>query len=358
MMLELEDEEQAGYLSVAKAKNRVEQIFESAMSSKPQRSLVGNWMLSANSPNQPGFETRKKVKLFDLDAKLSYQKTIERIDKEMERLFLRHNQRVSRRAQSRVRARRAASLRDYQNSVDYQASLESVASEDLLGQQVLNSKHHEDKLKWYDTIIKSSQKQQEEVFRSLPDYRDKALARDALKPRFTEHENQLFENAMRQNGNLDEILAELFKVQLSRRKIQCLDSGHWLNDEVINLYLKLLRQHSVSAFDSANQCYFHSTFFFTKLCENGTYHYRNVARWTKRGANKCDLFSQKLVFVPINVNNTHWALVVCEMKRRKVCYYDSMGGAGTVYLNHIIHYLEDEMRDKKQQELDTSAWEL
>ena len=56
-----------------------------------------------------------------------------------------------------------------------------------------------------------------------------------------------------------------------------LSIGCWLNDEVINLYLKLLRQHSVKMAKETDskECYFHSTFFYAKLMENNTYTYSN-----------------------------------------------------------------------------------
>lgn len=53
--------------------------------------------------------------------------------------------------------------------------------------------------------------------------------------------------------------------------------GAWLNDEVINLYLKLLRKHSVekAKTSDSSECYFHSTFFYAKLTENNSYTYSN-----------------------------------------------------------------------------------
>jgi len=38
------------------------------------------------------------------------------------------------------------------------------------------------------------------------------------------------------------VLHELSNIEISKEKFQCLRPGRWLNDEVINLYLELLKE--------------------------------------------------------------------------------------------------------------------
>jgi Ulp1 family protease len=40
--------------------------------------------------------------------------------------------------------------------------------------------------------------------------------------------------------------------------------------------------------------------------------------------------STKMLIMPVNFNDTHWALVVVLMDRREVQYYDSMAGLGVL----------------------------
>ena len=34
------------------------------------------------------------------------------------------------------------------------------------------------------------------------------------------------------------------------------------------------------------------------------------------------------MLVPVNVHNTHWTLVGCDMRNKTITYYDSMSGDG------------------------------
>mmetsp|Transcript_8107 Transcript_8107/g.10256 ORF Transcript_8107/g.10256 Transcript_8107/m.10256 type:complete len:326 (-) Transcript_8107:953-1930(-) len=119
------------------------------------------------------------------------------------------------------------------------------------------------------------------------------------------------------NGSDEDIVVTIFNADISRKTFRCLRVGGWLNDDLINAYLKLLRQQSVEAAKIDPQqkgSYFHSSFFYTRLMENNKYTYDNVQRWTKRGPGKCDLFQQAMVFVPINVQNNHWILCVVHIQ--------------------------------------------
>ncbi len=55
--------------------------------------------------------------------------------------------------------------------------------------------------------------------------------------------------------------------------------------------------------------------------------YDGVRRWTSR--RQADLFSMELLLVPVNIHNTHWTLVGCDLKAKVITYYDSMSGNGS-----------------------------
>jgi Ulp1 family protease len=107
------------------------------------------------------------------------------------------------------------------------------------------------------------------------------------------------------NENKQKILFEKYNVDITGEKLQCLKDGEWLNDEVINFYMGMLKEKDDSKENSSETSFYLSTFFMTKLIEkrNGqaTYTYKNVERWTK----KCNIFDMEKIFILINIKNLH-----------------------------------------------------
>ena len=64
-----------------------------------------------------------------------------------------------------------------------------------------------------------------------------------------------------------------------------------------------------------------SSFLYSKLTEDGEYSYNRVRRWTKRIPR---LFASDILFLPVNLNATHWALVTIFMRRRLIVFLDSL----------------------------------
>jgi len=163
--------------------------------------------------------------------------------------------------------------------------------------------------------------------------------------------------------------------------------AEWLNDEVINYFVAMLKQRSLdpSAGQEGGTVYLHNTMFYAKLAESSSgYCYANVRRWTKRdkarqgaygegkrdeahtGGRECtpgiccsrtwtarahpplppciqvDLFDRDLVIIPINCNNVHWTLALINVRWRRFEYYDSMFGSDRGRLRVLRRYLEDE----------------
>jgi len=88
------------------------------------------------------------------------------------------------------------------------------------------------------------------------------------------------------------------------------------------------------------------------------YTYSNVFRWTKN----FNPFAYKHLYFPINVGLTHWTLAVIYVENMEISYYDSMGASGTYYLQHLLHWLEDEYIKQKigndGDTLNTKKWTL
>ncbi|KAJ3088577.1 Sentrin-specific protease 6 [Quaeritorhiza haematococci] len=94
---------------------------------------------------------------------------------------------------------------------------------------------------------------------------------------------------------------------------QHLDPGEFLNDTVIEFYLRYLMLNKLQK-SLADQVYIFNTFFYQQLTRKGDkekgaglyrIQYERVKKWTS----KVDIFKKRFVFVPIN-ENLHWYLVV------------------------------------------------
>ncbi|GMI80194.1 EARLY IN SHORT DAYS 4 [Hibiscus trionum] len=177
--------------------------------------------------------------------------------------------------------------------------------------------------------------------------------------------------------------------------LQCLKPGAWVNDEVINLYLELLKERENRDPKKFLKCHFFNTFFYKKefswfnvqcsrtlRCsfvqvsvtiiffatfallnyvaqlvnpESG-YNYKAVKRWTsQRKLGYCLLECDK-IFVPIN-KEIHWCLAVINKKDQKFQYLDSLKGKDPNVMRALAKYLVEEVKDKSGKNIDISSWE-
>ena len=68
-------------------------------------------------------------------------------------------------------------------------------------------------------------------------------------------------------GDPDEKLVVAFNSQfVTRGKMETLQDGVWLNDEVINFYLLLLQRRNDDAVPEVPACFFFNSFFHSKVC--------------------------------------------------------------------------------------------
>lgn len=125
---------------------------------------------------------------------------------------------------------------------------------------------------------------------------------------------------------------------------------NWLNDEVINFYIKLLGERG--ALDNENgrpKVYPMETFFTVRLSEMG---YSMVRRWTK----KVNIFEYDIIPIPVHVGKVHWCMAIIHLKNKTIKYYDSMGHPNYHLLDLLEQYLKDESMDKLKQPFDMSDW--
>ncbi|NXL93783.1 SENP2 protease, partial [Alectura lathami] len=149
-------------------------------------------------------------------------------------------------------------------------------------------------------------------------------------------------------GEPDEVMSSAFKLKVTREDISTLKNLQWLNDEIINFYMSLLVERNKK--EGYPAAYAFSTFFYPKLTAGG---YSAVRKWT-RGM---DLFKQDIILVPIHLR-VHWALVVVDIRRKTITYFDSVAHKGDKICETVFQYLQKESREKRNLELSVSEWIL
>ncbi|CAB4389462.1 unnamed protein product [Rhizophagus irregularis] len=114
------------------------------------------------------------------------------------------------------------------------------------------------------------------------------------------------------------------------------DKHIWLSSDHINAYLSYLNSKFHRVFSL-------TTFFYTRLTEIGGYKYSSIEHWTKR----IEIFQKDIIFIPININESHWILAAIFMKEQfRIAILDSLGmitTEGAVNIGgNLIRWLNDE----------------
>ncbi|CAH9129781.1 unnamed protein product [Cuscuta epithymum] len=146
-------------------------------------------------------------------------------------------------------------------------------------------------------------------------------------------------------------------IDITGTLLQCLEPGKWLNDEVINVYLELLKERETREPHKFLKCHFFNTFFYKKLISGKTgYNYQSVRRWTsKRKLGYC-IFECDKIFVPVH-KEIHWCLAVINRKDKKFQYLDSLRGSDSNVLKALARYYVDEVKDKSGEDIDVNSWD-
>lgn len=152
------------------------------------------------------------------------------------------------------------------------------------------------------------------------------------------------------NKNPSEDVAKIEDCGCNRNDLLTLSGLSWLNDCVINFYLKLIKKRNSESDGKLPSVYAFSSYFYTVLKNKGEQH---VMRWTR----KLDIFSYDLLFVPLHFG-MHWALCVVDNRTKTIKYYDSMHGTNDDCLKLILNFLVAEMKGKKNQILNPETFDL
>ena len=124
-----------------------------------------------------------------------------------------------------------------------------------------------------------------------------------------------------QNGRLTElqVVQNLF-IGVTRRELKSLNTGKELYDSVINCYLQMIVERSLSSAAELPRVGLITSYHFPKM-RHGNFDNRDLS--------KCDVdfFKCSFIFVPLNLGLpglAHWTLAMINNETKTVYYYDSL----------------------------------
>ncbi|PUZ56711.1 hypothetical protein GQ55_5G352400 [Panicum hallii var. hallii] len=171
----------------------------------------------------------------------------------------------------------------------------------------------------------------------------------------TDEDEEIVREALHGRNSRERLAVhEPSNIVITREILQCLNNQEWLNDEVINLYLDLLKERELRQPSKFLRCHFFNTFFYKKLISGG-YDYKAVRRWTTKRKLGYSLIECDKIFVPIH-KEVHWCLAVINIKDKKFQYLDSLGSMDMKVLRILARYFVDEVKDKSGQQIDALSW--
>jgi sentrin-specific protease 1 len=185
------------------------------------------------------------------------------------------------------------------------------------------------------------------------------------KIEFREENNEHIDNIL--NGvDSEDVVIEKFNIPIKKKSFRRLRPGKWLDDELINFYVELLSERDINLSakypDRKKSVYF-NTFFIEKLtgASKSEFIYENVKKWLhKRKSNTC-IFECDKVFVPINITQSHWVLVVIFVQEKRIAYFNSLRGSkeydGTVFVDALLKWVKEEANTENLA-FDSSEWTL
>jgi Ulp1 protease family, C-terminal catalytic domain len=163
------------------------------------------------------------------------------------------------------------------------------------------------------------------------------------------------------------------KVQVTSEDLSRLNKSCYLNDSLIDFYVKYVNNVVASCIGGGRGLmFFFSSFFFGRLRRSSPIDYAGVQRWTNDAD---DLFRKRFVFVPV-CDSHHWSLLIIAnlpelmkcieseaeewsgnpMDRPAILYLDSLSPArGTDFARILKQYLVAEWTFRKEQKEDATA---
>ena len=135
---------------------------------------------------------------------------------------------------------------------------------------------------------------------------------------------------------------------MTARNLKTLSPGTWLNDEVINAYLRLVDKKLE---ESGSRSRIMNTFFFDQACCGKSTDKNKIMRMLSK--KHVDPKTLSKLFIPINIKQTHWCFAVIDFDSSSIAIYDSINRArfdceGLISLANTIQQEKTLLKQSKE----------
>lgn len=134
-------------------------------------------------------------------------------------------------------------------------------------------------------------------------------------------------NAIEDKNEINKPLLCFDRNEIFESDLKCLDYGQFLNDKIINFYLKFMHKTLLND-QQAGRVHIFDSFFMEVLRTNNA---ERIARWERR----TDIFRANYVLVPVELN-MHWFLII-------VCHPDKIKNNNSIGLEKTQLLIMDSM---------------
>lgn len=163
-----------------------------------------------------------------------------------------------------------------------------------------------------------------------------------LVPLISDKDLSLVNSTLQRKDNV--VLFNKDNIEVSTRDFKTLAPKRWLNDTIIEFFMKYVERNTPQtlAFNS---------FFYSNLSQRG---YQGVRRWMKK--KKVEIKDLKKILTPINLNQSHWALGLIDLERKRIIYVDSLSrgpsSMSLAILNNLKDYVIEESKNTMGQDFE------
>lgn len=178
----------------------------------------------------------------------------------------------------------------------------------------------EEEFKSYKRLIEERRRIQTEV-------REKRQKKRELVPKLTNEDVVYVKKALSRTDN--GILMNKNNIEIKVYDFKTLAPKRWLNDIIVEFFMKHVEI-------TTEHCVAFNSFFYTTLSQRG---YQGVRRWMKK--KKVQVENLSKIFVPINLNQSHWALGFINIDKKTISYIDSLSSGPSTMGHAILKVLQE-----------------
>ena len=136
-------------------------------------------------------------------------------------------------------------------------------------------------------------------------------------------------------------------LELRLESMYTLRPQEWLDDVIIHAYLELLQKRNTKV------AYVNIAVSKALPPATPNFDYALVRDMHP----ELDMFAKDLILMPIHARSNHWTLLAMDLRRKRIAYYDSLRGDGTIYVASAKALLQAKAGDMEQP-IDIDEWDI